>query len=115
MAFQVHVEAWDASGIDHWWLNDTAHFAMDEYGLIRNTTFLNSGVYRLEVRAYDPYGNYCSAILEITVLEASTTTTSTTSSEPPEGMDPVLTLILGAGIGAAAVVVTVIVLLRRKS
>jgi len=117
-ALQVQVEAWDAAGIDHWWLNDTAHFTMDEFGMIRNASILDSGIYRLEVRVYDPYDNYCSAILVVTVLEAplaTTTTTSTTTSTTPEGVDPVLTLVLGTGIGGAAVVIIVLVFLRRKS
>ncbi len=126
---QVQVVAWDESGIDHLWLNDTTHFTLDVLGVITNATVLEPGIYRLEVRAYDPYDNYCSAILVVTVLEAPLTTTTTTStttttttttdttttSTTPEGVDPVMTLVLGAGLGGAAAVVMVIVFLRRKS
>lgn len=129
---------YDSSGIDHWWLNDTVHFSIDEDGVIRNATVLEPGVYGLEVRVYDPYDNFCSATLVVTVLEApatttttttttttstttttttatTTTTNTTTTSTTLEGIDPVMTLVLGAGIGGAAIVVIVLVLFRRKS
>jgi hypothetical protein len=62
------INATDASGIDNWWLNDTTYFAInDANGIISNTTLLSEGIYWLEVRAYDPYGQYCSAIIKITV------------------------------------------------
>lgn len=127
-SFEQRLGAWDFSGVDYWWLNDTTHFTIDEQGVIRNATVLEPGVYRLEVRVYDPFDNYCTATLIITVLESPTTTTTTTTSTTttttttssttnttPEGVDPVLTLVLGAGLGGAAAVVMVIVFLRRKS
>ncbi|MHA2003262.1 MAG: NosD domain-containing protein [Candidatus Thorarchaeota archaeon] len=131
-SFVQRLGAWDSSGVDHWWLNETTHFSIDENGVIRNVTVVEPGVYKLEVRAYDPYDNYCSATLVLTVNELiespTTTTTSTTpttppptdttiptSPSPPEVMGPVAILLLVAGISGAAVVVTVIVLLRRKS
>jgi len=122
-AFQMQLEAWDASGIHHWWLNDTDHFLIEEMGVIRNSTILEVGVYELEVRAYDPYDNYCAAMFVLTVLESAeptatttsiTTTTTTNASTPVDEMDPLLTLGLGAGIGGVAVIVIVIVFLRRK-
>jgi parallel beta-helix repeat protein len=118
----VQLAAWDESGIHLWWMNDTVHFAIDEYGTLRNTTHLDVGTYRLEVRAYDLYNNYISASMTVTVTEvpAVTTTTTTTtttglSSTPPVGIDPVMTFALGTGLGGAAVIIIVIVLLRRKS
>lgn len=59
--------ATDLSGIDHWWINDTTHFSIDENGTITNVLALNGGEYWLEVRAYDPYDNYCTYIIRITV------------------------------------------------
>ncbi|MFX0135630.1 MAG: S8 family serine peptidase [Candidatus Hodarchaeota archaeon] len=61
------LDATDLSGIDEWWINDTTHFSIDEYGTITNAITLNSGDYWLEVRAYDPHDNYCSQIIKITV------------------------------------------------
>jgi hypothetical protein len=130
--FEQRLGAWDSSGVDHWWLNETTHFAIDENGVIKNVTIVEPGVYRLEVRAYDPFDNYCSATLVLTVNEIidtpTTTTTSTTptthpptdttsptSPPPPEVMGPISILLLLAGISIAAVVVTFITLLRRKS
>ena len=107
-ALQVQMEVWDESGIDHWWLNDTIHFTSDEFGMIRNASVLDSGIYKLEVRAYDPYENYCAAILVVTVQDVPTTAT-------PEGLDPLVTLAFGAGLGGVAVLVIVVVVLRRKS
>ncbi len=129
-ALEIYIEAWDASGIDHFWLNDTDHFTLDEQGVIRNATILEPGVYRLEVRAYDPYDNYCIATLVVTVLEApttpTTTTTTTTTTQTgttspttpigPGGMDPLVTLVIGVSFGGAMVIVIVIVLhMKRRS
>ncbi len=140
-SLEVFIEAWDSSGIDNWWLNDTNHFTLDEHGLLQNVVILEPGVYRLEVRAYDPYGNYCSAILVVTVLEAPTTTTPTTTSTTtviitttittttstssistttpttpslPSGIDPLVTLVIGAGLGGGLVVIIVIIMVYRK-
>jgi len=129
--------AYDSSGVDHWWLNDTVHFSIDEDGVIRNSTVLEPGIYQLEVRAYDPYDNYCSANLTITVLEPPPTTTTSTTASPTtiststttttttatgtttdqtnEGVNQVTTLLFGVGIGGVAVVIIVIVFLKRKS
>ena len=126
---RFHLEAWDESGIDHWWLNDTIHFAIDEDGVIRNATILEPGIYGLEVRAYDPYDNYCSATLILTVLEPHTTTTvtttttatttstttSTTTTTTREGMDPLLSFGMGAGIGGAVILVIAILLFRKRA
>jgi parallel beta-helix repeat protein len=128
-SFEQRLGAWDSSGVALWWLNETTHFSIDENGVIRNATVVETGIYRLEVRAYDPYDNYGSATLVVTILEAMTTPTTTpttttapptstttpTSPSPPEVMGPVVILLLIAGVSGAAVVVTVIVLLRRKS
>ncbi len=131
--------AYDSSGIDHWWLNDTVHFTIDENGVVRNATVLEPGIYRLEVRAFDPYDNYCSATLVITVLDLPTTTTTTTTtttstttttttttsttttttttnttSSVPGGPDPLLMLGIGGGVGAVAVLV-IILFMKKKS
>jgi parallel beta-helix repeat protein len=125
-AFQVQVVAWDESGVDHWWLNDTIHFTLDEYGVIRNATVLEPGLYRLEVRAFDAYDNYCSATLVVTVLETpsitvtttptspTTSTTTTTTSTATILPDNTILLVFG-GIGVAGVAVLVVVVrFKRK-
>jgi hypothetical protein len=112
--FVQRVGAWDDSGIDHWWLDDTDHFSLDEQGFIRNATVLEPGVYTLEVRAFDPYDNYCSATLVLTVNEA-TTGTATTTTQPPDGTGPVVAVLLFTGIGGAVAIVNVIILLRKRT
>ena len=71
-SFNYDLDASDPSGIDEWWLNDTTYFTInDANGIISNTTLLSEGIYWLEVRAYDPYGQYCSAIIKITVEKST--------------------------------------------
>ncbi|TFH07152.1 MAG: hypothetical protein E4H14_09160 [Candidatus Thorarchaeota archaeon] len=126
-SFEQRLGAWDSSGIDRWWLNDTAHFTLDGQGLIRNATVLESGVYRLEVRAYDPFDNFCTATFTVTVLKAFTTTSTTTTTSTSDssstttnttldGQDFMVTLVLGAGLGSAAIIIlTIVVFLKKKT
>ncbi len=66
-----HVSAIDSSGIDHYWVSDTENFAVDSNGLITTYNLLEVGVYFLEIRAYDPYDNYCSAIIQVIVQDTN--------------------------------------------
>jgi hypothetical protein len=70
IGFRYDVNASDASGIDHYWVNDTTHFTIDSNGIIRNATALPLGAYWVEVRAFDPYTNYCTATFKVTVQDA---------------------------------------------
>ncbi|MFX1502901.1 MAG: SBBP repeat-containing protein [Promethearchaeota archaeon] len=65
------LNASDLSGIDHWWINDTLSFSINDDGIISNIVSLSPGVYYLEVRAYDPLGNYCNATFRIVVLDTT--------------------------------------------
>ncbi|MFX1433582.1 MAG: hypothetical protein ACFFB1_07380, partial [Promethearchaeota archaeon] len=105
-AFNYDLNASDASGIYDWWLNDTTNFAIDDItGVITNTISLEEGVYWLEVRAYDPYGLYCSSIFKI-VVEKPTI--------PQDNFWWII--ILGSSVGVSAIVViTVIVVKKRRS
>jgi hypothetical protein len=78
---------WDESGIDNWQLSGSSDFAISEDGVITNSSILEVGVYNLEVRAYDPEGNYCSANFTVTVIEAEIATTTTTTTTPNGGFD----------------------------
>jgi hypothetical protein len=71
--FRYDVNASDPVGIDHCWVNDTTHFAIDTAGVITNAASLSMDVYEVEVRAYDAYMNYCSATFSITVQVETTT------------------------------------------
>ncbi len=72
--FYYDVDASDPSGIDHYEINDTVNFAIDANGVIINTYSLPIGDYWIEIRAYDPYENYCYEIIKITVKKPSPTT-----------------------------------------
>ncbi len=65
--FSYDVNASDFFGIDHYWINDTSNFYINNEGLIRSITILNVGEYWLEIRAYDPSDNFISAEIKITV------------------------------------------------
>ena len=78
-SFIYDINASDASGIDLYWVNDTAHFAIDGNGVITNSIALMVGVYWLEVRAYDPTPFYCTATFKVTVQD----TTPPTWDETP--------------------------------
>ncbi|MGY5861984.1 MAG: hypothetical protein RTU09_06380 [Candidatus Thorarchaeota archaeon] len=95
--FFYDVDAFDLSGIDHYWVNETTHFTIDENGCISNATTLAVGIYWIEVRAYDPYDRYCSATFVVTVEEPTPTPT-----EPSPLMLPVIAI--GSFIGGAAIV-----------
>jgi hypothetical protein len=108
--FFYDVDAFDLSGIDHYWINDTTCFIINGNGGISNATTLAEGNYWLEVRAYDPYNHYCSAIFLVTIQEAQTTPT-------PTPLPPWMIPAIGTGsfIGGAAVVgVAAYMILRRR-
>ena len=65
------IQAHDASGIDHYWVSDTASFSVDDEGVVTNNVSLPCGETLLEVRAYDSYGHYCSADIVIVVLDVT--------------------------------------------
>ena len=65
--FEYDLNASDLSGINHWWINDTSNFNIDGDGIITNVASLPVGEYWLEVRAYDPFDNYCTKVMQITI------------------------------------------------
>ncbi|MHA1965871.1 MAG: right-handed parallel beta-helix repeat-containing protein, partial [Candidatus Thorarchaeota archaeon] len=69
--FNYSLEANDLSGLHVWWVNDTDHFAVDEFGAITNITALAEGVYPCEVWVNDTSGNTLSGIFTLTVHAAS--------------------------------------------
>ncbi len=106
-SFYQQVGAWDESGIASWNLTGSSLFTIDENGVITNTGTLTDGIYNLEVRAYDPAGNYCSAEFTSTVIEipSSTTTTPTTTTDTVEVIDT------GFIMGTAGVALAVVALI----
>lgn len=65
--FSYDINASDISGIDYYWINDTSIFSINNEGLIVSITMLNLGQYWIEIRAYDPYDNFISTEIKITV------------------------------------------------
>ena len=61
------MNATDISGIDDYWTIDTTNFQINGNGVITNTTTLVVDTYWLEVRAYDPYDNYCTGIIKFII------------------------------------------------
>jgi hypothetical protein len=106
------LDATDPSGIGKWWVDDTIHFVIDWLGQIRTVGILELGTYGLRVFVSDIYGN--TLFVSITVEVIAATTTSTTTSTTIHGFDPVLTLILGVGIGIGASIILFTVLLKKN-
>ena len=103
-SFNYDLDASDLSGISGWWLNDTSYFTIyDVNGVITNSTSLSEGNYWLEVRAYDPYGQYCSAIIKITVEQPTI----------PDDFDFTI-LIFSVGIGSVAGLSVILLVVFRK-
>ena len=98
------LNATDASGINNWWLNDTTYFTIDNQGVISNITLLNDGIYWIEVRAYDPYGHFCSDILKITVAKPII----------PQDITWIIIIVIGSSAGVAAVSVITVLLVRKR-
>jgi len=68
-SFSYNLNATDLSGIDLWWINDTVNFNLNNNGVITSNGYLSVGEYSLDVRASDPYNNYCSAIISINIVD----------------------------------------------
>jgi parallel beta-helix repeat protein len=70
--FEMIIEAIDASGISSYRISDTENFSVTSVGTvtyIQPIQPLAFGEYPLEVRAYDPFDNFCSATLTVKVQD----------------------------------------------
>ncbi|MFX1534044.1 MAG: C25 family cysteine peptidase [Promethearchaeota archaeon] len=74
MSFIYDVDASDNIAIDHYWINDSTYFIIDSSGIITNKTKLDLGNYWIEVRAYDPANNYCTATIKVSIQDSTTPT-----------------------------------------
>lgn len=66
-SFKYDVDASDNVMIDHYWINNTIDFKINQNGQITNITELIIGSYWIEIRAYDTSDNSISKIIKITV------------------------------------------------
>ncbi|MHA1908310.1 MAG: cadherin repeat domain-containing protein, partial [Candidatus Thorarchaeota archaeon] len=64
---QYDVNATDLSGIESYWVNASADFYITGSGYLMGGDTLPVGTHAIELRAYDPYGHYCSCVIIITV------------------------------------------------
>jgi parallel beta-helix repeat protein len=56
-------------GIDIWWINDTTHFTINNYGVISNTTALLLGNYGLQIWVNDTKGNTITSTIVVIIIE----------------------------------------------
>jgi hypothetical protein len=97
--FYYDVNATDYSGIDTYWLNDTATFAIDEEGVITNSIVLGVGDYGIRVSVNDTLGNARYSDFTLTV-------------EPADSGIAVELVVISLGV--IAVVIVVVVIWRKK-
>jgi len=119
-SISYQMEAWDASGILGWVINDTSTFQITSTGLLTNKTILPVGTYGLNVTVSD-YGysgfNYNSKAILIkieAVTTTSTTTTTTTGSGTSSQSIGNTAILLLAGGGIAIVVILVVLIKLKK-
>jgi len=96
------LQASDPSGIASWAVNDTLNFAISSGGLLTNATFLEPGVYYVEITVTDVYSHSTSITIMITV------------SEPSVPLDPVMIMLAVGGVGAAVIIGLIVILSKKK-
>ncbi|MGY5852715.1 MAG: hypothetical protein RTU92_04030, partial [Candidatus Thorarchaeota archaeon] len=69
--FRYRLQAYDASGIGTWWVNDTLRFTISGTGFVTNVTPLIVGTYGLQVFVGDIWGNTISTEFTITVHDTT--------------------------------------------
>ncbi|MGY5881852.1 MAG: NosD domain-containing protein, partial [Candidatus Thorarchaeota archaeon] len=69
--FQYDLDVTVYSFIDHWWLNDTTLFNIDQDGIIANVTPLAIGTYGLEVSVNDTSGYVLSGSFNVIVIDTT--------------------------------------------
>lgn len=103
LPFRYDLNASDPSGLDTWWLNDTANFNIGSNGRITSIGVLTLGVFGVQVFVNDTYGNVLIGTFTIIVEDTTFPTW--------------VQLAIGSFIGGAAIVGigTFMVLRRRKT
>jgi hypothetical protein len=72
--FTYKVNASDLNDIASYTLNDTSFFAIDAGGIIEAPGNPPVGEYPLEIKAFDPYDNFCTATITISVEDTTAPT-----------------------------------------
>ncbi|MFW9963892.1 MAG: right-handed parallel beta-helix repeat-containing protein [Candidatus Sifarchaeia archaeon] len=102
-SFSYQVTATDVSGIGGYSVNDTAQFQISATGLITNMVPLEIGVYGLEITVVDSYGNELTSTITITVVVAT-----------PDGLDPIMLIVLGASAGVIILIIAMVVYGKKR-
>jgi len=115
--FSYDLNASDLSGIAHWWISDTANFSINGMGVVSNATTLSVGEYWLEIRACDPYNNYCTIVIKIIVQSSPTDGDGDDDTGPQDLTFPMENLLILIGIigGVAAIGIVVVIMRRGRS
>lgn len=71
LPLSIQLYASDLSGISHWTVNNTEDFAIATNGLLFNRSYLETGVYDLEIKSFDSYLNSRTLILTLEIRENS--------------------------------------------
>jgi hypothetical protein len=61
-------------GVMHWWINDTANFAISQFGVVTNAGALAVNEYDVMVRAYDHAHNMIQAIFIVSIEDTTAPT-----------------------------------------
>jgi parallel beta-helix repeat protein len=102
-ALSYQLQATDGSGIASWAVNDTTNFAISGSGLLTNATFLEPGVYYVEITVTDVYSHSVSVTLMITVNEPV-----------PPPFDPTMVVLAIGGAGAVVLVIIGVIVFKKK-
>ncbi len=70
-SFRYDANATDLSGLDTWWLNDTAHFDISNQGVITNVVPLAVGRYGLWLTVNDTADNVLQGIFSVIVSDST--------------------------------------------
>ncbi|RLG45267.1 MAG: hypothetical protein DRN81_02175 [Thermoproteota archaeon] len=70
-ALSYTLSAYDPTGIELWWLNDTSRFSISQSGVLTNTTPLEVGRYNLLIGVNDTYDHARIIVLAIIVVDTT--------------------------------------------
>ncbi|MHA1960499.1 MAG: hypothetical protein ACW99U_09720 [Candidatus Thorarchaeota archaeon] len=98
------LNATDPSGLDTWWLNDTARFEVDDEGVVTNRTSLDIGQYGVHVWVNDTLGYTLEGMFKVIVTET-----------PPEDGDTTLPLdLIAVGVVASVTIIAIVIIVQRR-
>ncbi|MBD3408463.1 MAG: hypothetical protein GF411_20235 [Candidatus Lokiarchaeota archaeon] len=66
---EYQLYAFDRSGIDSWWVNDTSFFIVNASGIVKNCTFVETGSYGIMIYVNDTIGHVSTASIRIDVYD----------------------------------------------